>query len=73
MSQRFPWYGISPRAAEIMDAICEYGSSKEAARKLDLALKTVDYYRSMVKNAMGARTGLAAVLLWDRWRRESKR
>lgn len=73
MSQRFPSHGITPRAAETMDAICEYGSSKEAARKLDLALKTVDYYRSMVKNAMGARTALAACLMWGRWRRESKR
>lgn len=73
MSQRFPWNGITERAAETMDAICGYGSLKEAARKLCMSESTAYSHQSRVKYAMGARTALAACLLWDRWRRESKR
>lgn len=55
-----------------MDAICEFGSTKGAARKLGMPSATVDQYRLRVKNAMGARTVLAACIAWDRWRRGAK-
>lgn len=66
-----PW-PVTPKQASVMDAICEFGSTKGAARKLGMPSATVDQYRLRVKNAMGARTVLAACIAWDRWRRGAK-
>jgi len=64
-----PW-GLTPRQSEVMDAMCEHGCQKLAARALGLQDSTVQQHVWMANQKMGHHIGhLKKYLEWDRWRR----
>lgn len=63
-----PW-GLTRMEARVMDAICEHGCHKLAARALHRSVKTVELHAWHAGQKMGQKTGLAKYLAWDRWSR----
>jgi DNA-binding CsgD family transcriptional regulator len=69
-SRRNPW-GLTPREAEVMDAVCAAGSHKQAARVLgisDLTVKTATYRIGKKMRAEGS----TRYVEWDQWRRDGQ-
>lgn len=66
-----PWK-LTPREAEVLDALCEHGSAKLAARYLGIAVKTAEEHSSCAKQKISGGTGVVKLLIWDRWRRGRK-
>lgn len=68
MTTANPW-GLTPREAEVMDAMCAQGCHKLAAVALGISHKTIEDYAAVINRKMGQRTRLMKYLVWDRWRR----
>lgn len=68
--QTNPW-GLTPREADIMDAICEYGCQKLAARALNRSMHTVQQHIWTANKKMGCLLGVRKFILWDRWRQQN--
>ncbi len=67
-----PW-GLSPAVERALDAVCQAGSNKGAARLLGLEHVTVSDNMKSAKRAIGAKgTRLQTLLVWDRWRQRQK-
>ena len=63
-----PW-GLTPHQAAAMDAVCEHGCHKLAARALGVSVKTIEAHVQKASVRMCTRTTLSKYLAWDRWRR----
>lgn len=61
-----PW-GLSSRQIDVMNAICATGSSKGAARALNLSQGTVEEHFRRAKEKLGGKAKLICMLEWDRW------
>ena len=67
-----PW-GLSPAVERALDAVCQAGSNKGAARLLGLEHGTVSDHMKTAKHAISAKgTRLQTLLVWDRWRQRQK-
>ena len=66
-----PW-NLTVKQSKVMDAICEFGCQKLAARHLKVAIKTVECHSADAGKKMGFQTYLARCLAWDRWRNGEK-
>jgi hypothetical protein len=67
-----PW-GISPAEARAMDAFIEHGCHKEAARKLGLSVKTIETHCRVARERMFQQgTGIKYLIMWDRWRQQTR-
>lgn len=66
-----PW-PLTPRQIEMLDLLCELGTQKAVARKLGISHKTVESHLGRVRETMGVKTMVPAVLKWDRWRRQAE-
>ena len=65
-----PW-GLTPKEARTMDAICEHSNAKLAARAIGVAVSTVEeqLYSAGKKFGLSPQHNrLRKYLLWDRWR-----
>jgi FixJ family two-component response regulator len=63
-----PW-NLTPRQAQVMDAIVSTGCNKRAADALGLSHYTICSHMRSVIDRMGMQTYLQRALAWDRWRR----
>jgi hypothetical protein len=65
-----PW-GLTPKEAEAMDAMCATGNHKAAARRLDCALTTLDERVKIAGRKMNATPGdrLRKYIVWSIYRR----
>lgn len=63
-----PW-GLTPRQAETMDALCRTGCHKLVARELGIGLKTVETNMWRVHEKIPGANRVQRILAWDRWRR----
>lgn len=68
MTNDNPW-GIPPGELKAVRAVCEHGTTKGAARALNLSVKTIDFHLASAKKRMGVRFGLHVLLWIDRWER----
>ena len=68
MNTTNPW-GLSPREAAMMRALCRTGSSKGAARELGVTVKTIESSFSRAKAKIGIYQRLLCLLAWDRFER----
>ena len=61
-----PW-GLTPREAEVMNALVRLGTRKAVGRELGIAEKTIDVHARNVRDKMGERFQRAALLKWHEW------
>jgi DNA-binding NarL/FixJ family response regulator len=67
-----PW-NLTPRQADVMDAMVEHGCHKLAGRALGIDEDTVMQHIWMANKKMGFHSGhLVKYIQWDRWRRSEK-
>lgn len=68
-----PWK-LTPKEAAAMDAMCEHGTAKLAARAIKRSPKTVEAHVASASTKMGATTGarLVKYIRWARWRWEER-
>ena len=65
-----PW-GLTPRQAEVMDALIEHGSNKLVARALGMTVQNVECHITRANKKLGGGSRLARAVAWDRWRRSA--
>ena len=63
---------VTPRHAQVLDALCELGDTKLIAHKLKLAPKTVTVYINQAMEANGYPNRVTLALDWDRQHRRKK-
>lgn len=63
-----PW-NLTPREADVMDALIARGSYKAVSDSLGISKKTVEAHIGAAKKKMGSRSAIHHALQWDRWRR----
>lgn len=67
-----PW-GLSPAVVRALDALCQAGSNKGAARLLGLEAATINDHMKRARVAVNAKgTRLHTLLAWDRWRQQQQ-
>lgn len=66
-----PWQ-LSPREADVLDALIANGCAKRAAPKLGITLRTVDIHRGNAKRKLAAAGLTPYLIVWDRWRQSQK-
>lgn len=67
-----PW-DLTPRQADTMDAMCEHGCHKLAARALGLSASTLQANIFDANRKMGSLLGVRKYIVWDRWRQQNPR
>lgn len=65
-----PW-NITPRQAEILQALAEHGERKLIARELGISPMTVKVHVAEAISRMGVGTTVQAAVKWDRWKRSA--
>lgn len=65
-----PW-GLTKREGEALSALIEHGSSKASGTALGVTDKTIEALVTVAKRRMNLATRVQAVVLWDRWLRDS--
>jgi DNA-binding CsgD family transcriptional regulator len=63
-----PWR-LSPRQIELMDAICDHGCQKLAARDMGIGVRSVEINMQRVNEKIPGANRVQKILAWDRWRR----
>lgn len=65
-----PW-NLTPAEVQAMDAMCDHGSYKGAARAIGKSARTLENQVGAAAKRMGMQTALQRYLAWDRGRREN--
>lgn len=65
-------WGLSDREREVLEAYMEEGIAKTAARKLNIATKTVEIHLGNIREKAGIGRSIALVLAYERMRRASE-
>jgi DNA-binding CsgD family transcriptional regulator len=62
-------YGITPRQAEILDALIEHDVPKRAADALGLSVDTIESHMGRVRERVPWKGRIRIFVEWDRYRR----
>lgn len=61
-------FGMTPRQAQAMNAICDHGCYKLAAAALNISVSSLEQHLGAANGRVPGRTRLQRILAWDRWR-----